>query len=106
GGVGGHQAGEGVAEALPLAVDGDEGVLLQEDAQAILLGVPAPGLEQPAVGGLALVFARRQGLGEGGVGVVPQVGQQPQFQGMDAGQVGLVVAVEAGGVVLGVEIGD
>jgi hypothetical protein len=63
---------------------------LQHGADATVARALVAALEQPAINLLALVLAGGNGLGEGGLGVVQQVTEQPQVQGVDLGDIALV----------------
>ena len=78
-----------------------EGLHLQHDADAAVAGTLVPGAQQPAIDFLALVDAGCHGVAEGGLRVVDQIAQQPQFQRMHASDIALIrQAVGARAVVL------
>ncbi|MCY1538070.1 hypothetical protein D9M68_735940 [compost metagenome] len=97
---------EGIADILPAAVDVEEGFDLQHDPQAAVAGALVPAAEQPAIDLLALFVAGGDGVAEGGVGLLDQVAEQPQFQGVDAGDIALVGQVVGTGAVVQVQLGD
>ena len=87
---------EGIAQALPAAVDLEEGLRLQQAPDALVLGVAPLRIEQPAVDRLALSRAGAQDLGEPGRGVPAQVRHQPQLERMDPRDVAAVHEGECG----------
>ncbi|MDT4817330.1 hypothetical protein FQZ97_504050 [compost metagenome] len=100
-----HQVVERETELFPLLVQVEEGFHFQHDADALVAGVLVPRLVQPAVDLLALGGAGGHGVGEGGLRLLLQVAEQPEFQRVHAGDVALVVEVVGARTVALVEIG-
>ncbi|MNS72628.1 hypothetical protein D3C72_1060460 [compost metagenome] len=79
-----------ITQACPALMDVEEGLDLQHGADPAIPGAAMAGLEQPAVDLLTLIPAGRNRIGEGGLVKLPEIGEQPQLQRVDAGDIALI----------------
>ncbi len=97
---------ERITQSGPALMDIEEGLDLQHGADPAVAGAAVTGLEQPAVNLLPLVPARLDGIGEGRLVKLLEIGEQPQLQRVYPGNIALIRQRILAGTIAGVELFD